>query len=932
MKKKFSKILGIGLTLALLTSLLITGAPVMAAEVTKVTVSPSTLLADAIGVTYTFTIDTNVELTGDADTISIVFPSEITPPAEPTAPADVTVNGKDLDASDKYVVAGQRVTIEVPETVSATGTFDVVIGVNNLQFTNPAAGSYAVDVYTSQETTAVTSVEFVIGGSDDSQLVLAAGDVVLDDYEVGIAAEYTITLTTEGTTLAANVDTIVITFPVGTTVPASITDRSYVTISGDDLDATTDYSADGQEVTLTVPVDRALGTFDVVFTANANIINPTIVDDVPYKLSVHTSQEPIESVITNDNGDYDAVLVAGDISKLVFSASPSVIAPDEVPAQVFTVQAQDEFNNDNTADSSSVLVLTSTSLTGAFYVEIGCTTPIAYATGITLNTGAQSFYYKDATVGDYTITVAEKTPSDPPWTDATTPLSVNAALEVGLYHDGALVAYYHTIAEAITAAALGDTIEVGPGTYDGNFDLNVADLTLEATGTTAETIIDATIAGIVISADGVTVDGFTVENVENGKIGIKVTGDDATVKYNVITLADPEGWADGILLNIVDEATVEYNELAHEVTISVNTCSDAELSHNTFGGGINLVNSTDIEIIDNDLIDVNYLGIRFGNGPFTSILIEGNTISGTTATTNPNDAGIGFIGSNQVVTNLQIIRNDIINNLGPGIVIPSTVTLDGDDNVIKYNDISGNGGYGIQNDTTTTDLDATRNYWGDVTGPSSGTGAKASTAVGSGDAVSVKVTYSPWLHKSQSECVTASYPALTVSLSVGWNTLSAPAKLISTADTVGELVPSGITYVAYWYNTDTANWDLAANHPLNPCDAIYIRMESATDVLFQIDGAATWVPSQGLDAGWNMIGLANLEDKDVSDAVASAGSSYAQVASPSMNTNEWVHISGQDYDPLIDEPAMVVGEGYWIFMKEIATLGGFILCPIVPEY
>ena len=45
--------------------------------------------------------------------------------------------------------------------------------------------------------------------------------------------------------------------------------------------------------------------------------------------------------------------------------------------------------------------------------------------------------------------------------------------------DGSIDNHYATINKAITAAVNGDVIEVGPGTYTGNFDVNKVVLLME---------------------------------------------------------------------------------------------------------------------------------------------------------------------------------------------------------------------------------------------------------------------------------------------------------------------------------------------------------------------------------------------------------------------------------------------------------------------
>ncbi len=93
--------------------------------------------------------------------------------------------------------------------------------------------------------------------------------------------------------------------------------------------------------------------------------------------------------------------------------------------------------------------------------------------------------------------------------------------------------------------------------------------------------------------------------------------------------------------------------------------------------------------------------------------------------------------------NVTITNCDIENN-GIGIWMAN-----GTGNEAHYNNIVGNTEYGALNDATANLLNATNNWWGDVSGPS-GFGE------GTGDKVSANVTYRPWSHwKGQSEAETA---------------------------------------------------------------------------------------------------------------------------------------------------------------------------------
>ena len=74
MKRKFSKILGIGLTLSLLISLLLTAAPVLASSVDQVDADTS---PDEISVAGTYTISYRADKVQTAgDTITVKFPDD----------------------------------------------------------------------------------------------------------------------------------------------------------------------------------------------------------------------------------------------------------------------------------------------------------------------------------------------------------------------------------------------------------------------------------------------------------------------------------------------------------------------------------------------------------------------------------------------------------------------------------------------------------------------------------------------------------------------------------------------------------------------------------------------------------------------------------------------------------------------------------------
>ena len=91
---------------------------------------------------------------------------------------------------------------------------------------------------------------------------------------------------------------------------------------------------------------------------------------------------------------------------------------------------------------------------------------------------------------------------------------------------------YWNIQDAINASNNSDIIQVWYGTYNEHIVINKS-LTVESRDGTSNTFIDSMGCGVVvdITSDNVTFEGFTVQN---GEIGIKLTGNDSVIIDNAI--------------------------------------------------------------------------------------------------------------------------------------------------------------------------------------------------------------------------------------------------------------------------------------------------------------------------------------------------------------------------------------------------------------
>ncbi len=298
--------------------------------------------------------------------------------------------------------------------------------------------------------------------------------------------------------------------------------------------------------------------------------------------------------------------------------------------------------------------------------------------------------------------------------------------------DTMILNIFDTIQGAIADAWAGDTIEVAAGTYkpDDTLIIEVDGLTLRSIDGPATTIIDfKDVVEVVwdpcisIEASYVTIEGFTLKHSREAEMnGIYLSG---VGTMNNVTVTG----------NIVYNATIylggEGSDLSHSI-ISDNTFPDK--------GGINLDgNINNVTITGNNISSAN---IRLmGDHIYDNIQITENTISKNAYV----DGGIGICAN---TTNLRITHNDIIENEDGGITIgyyggDEVAITWGENNVIRYNNIVGNEGFGIKA-RGGINVDATYNWWGYASGP-----LHATTNIGGeGNEVSNNVVFNPWSESS----------------------------------------------------------------------------------------------------------------------------------------------------------------------------------------
>lgn len=324
---------------------------------------------------------------------------------------------------------------------------------------------------------------------------------------------------------------------------------------------------------------------------------------------------------------------------------------------------------------------------------------------------------------------------------------------------------YNTITAAHTAALAGDTINVCEGAYNESPTLTKANLTLlgAKSGVPAgpdaspagrgagESVVNGSVATHVFrlnnSADGVTIDGFTINTLPVGTVshGISVAAGSInnTFENNIIssTSAVRTASSSGVLTGSWANQTVSHNNIQgfnygvqpDGGPLDPSSTIDGNYLANNAIMGVQIQNSAGGgHFITNNVIEMNgFDGIFVTRGN----IISGNRINGN----GRNGISMFNLAPPSTLTGAMITDNDILANVGRGISVGGADAADVSDNHANENNIVGNG-FGIVSTLASTTFDAECNWYGSDSGPMA-----ADNPTGTGDSVTGNVDYTPWL-------------------------------------------------------------------------------------------------------------------------------------------------------------------------------------------
>ncbi len=332
---------------------------------------------------------------------------------------------------------------------------------------------------------------------------------------------------------------------------------------------------------------------------------------------------------------------------------------------------------------------------------------------------------------------------------------------------------YPTIQAAVNAPGCS-AINVAPGTYTENVSiartltLNGAQRGRDARGRSgSESVINGSGGpNVTITANNVIVDGFTLLGPLNqGTAAIVMMGGNTgeTIQNNIIQ--NP-----GRAASYNTSSTTFFQNAVHATATAgdgfqenSSPASNISILNNSFDGATSPNYNTDVNILgpgstgilvagnssqtdstlvalfntNGALITCNTItnptgsAIYIGGGD-SNIRVSGNRITGG-AFSAVRVANAFGAGANSAIT----VTGNTLKNNRYGVNVGVLAINSGETVQVHQNNITGNSAFGVNNDSSGA-VDATYNWWGAANGP-------GPVGPGSGDKVSIGVTFRPWL-------------------------------------------------------------------------------------------------------------------------------------------------------------------------------------------
>jgi len=720
-----------------------------------------------------------------------------------TAPVLTSVHIVSNNTNTAFTKVGDTVTVSFTSSEAINTPTVTIAGHPAATVTNPSDHNWtATYVMTSGDTTGLVS--FLIAFSDVNSnsgvsvsAVTDASSVTFDKTNPSVA------ITTPATDSVTTVDNVTGVFVVSDTnnvtcaytVTVDHTVSAGINCAGDNIAALTD----GRRVLALTATDAA---------GNFTTVNSSFVINLDANLTVGVGKDftTIQAAVDKATTGNTLTIDAGTYVENVIINGKNLTLTDmggAVTATSFT--------------------LTSTTVSGSTNVT---------APTVNVNSGAkiQDGVLLASSVGTVTVTVA-----------------------AGSYIESL------TINKSLTLQGAGSSLV----TVTGNQTVAVNNVTLDGftfSGTVIISDASSIISGGTISNNKITGSGYGIRIGATSGLGI----DHITIRDNEIT----ENTNKAILFyNSSDYAThsisyitIDHNQITNNSGSGISTYGTGHntITNNTVSG--NSGNGISIKYDDGDIVTGNIVTGNTAMGinmhQVTNSTVEDNTVSGqvsdgvvTTFWGGSVTAGKGsaiYIHENSHDNTIRL--NTLINNKIGVLISRESAGTDPSVNSISNNTITGNAVYGILNAlvSPSAPVDATPNWWGEVSGPLQAT----TNPLGAGNSVSDNVDYSPWCTNIGCSTFGSSDPIdhFNIVPSVGSAVVNVPITLAVTAKDAAD-----ITRV-----NDTSVVSMAADHGAS-LGTLLLTLASGVGNTTVTNSITGTVNVSGIKVGGSATGVASVE-------------------------------------------------------------------------
>ncbi|TKR25318.1 CARDB domain-containing protein [Natronomonas salsuginis] len=234
----------------------------------------------------------------------------------------------------------------------------------------------------------------------------------------------------------------------------------------------------------------------------------------------------------------------------------------------------------------------------------------------------------------------------------------------------------NSINEAVGLAGSGDTIHVKSGTYDESVIVDVSNLMVKSVGSAEETVITRSVNDgtptVAIDADGVVLDGFTIERGGASTTtaqGVRVAASDVEVRNNHVEHTNDDDQTDnGVLVTDRDSNGDPVSSNVSDVLIRNNTISGFPVGAAVATQEDNDNTVRELDISNNELSS-NGVGVGFSQAVGATDLGDGLSTDGNTF--DGNGYGVYIFGdddsksyltlNNTRTDGISIENNDFLN-------------------------------------------------------------------------------------------------------------------------------------------------------------------------------------------------------------------------------------------------------------------------------